>query len=469
VPALVVAGCSRDGATPDRAPIEVHVTTGDRTKLLSREPDLRWSDDSLSDSLTIIDVDERTRYQEITGFGASLTDASAWLIQHALNGAQRDSLLRHLFGRDSGIGFSVVRIDMGASDFSRSHYSYDDVPAGQRDASLSRFSIDADRAETIPILRRALEINPRLFLIASPWSAPGWMKTTGTMIGGTLRPDAFDAYAEYFRRFITAYHAEGIEIDAITIQNEPHHEPNDYPGMRLDPAQRARFIGSHLGPMLERARIRTRIFDWDHNWDEPQSPLAVLADSTARRFVSGVAWHCYGGEVAAQSTVRDVHPDKEVWFTECSGGAWAPSFADNLAWTVRNLIIGATRNWARGVLMWNLALDENHGPHLGGCGNCRGVVTIDSRTGRVTRNEEYYAFAHASRFVLPGARRIASTSGRSGVESVAFRNADASIVVILLNTKAGATPIAVRSERRSVQYALPPGAVATLVFPPRAP
>jgi glucosylceramidase len=442
--------------------VEVYVTTGDRSQLLARAPDLPFGVSSTV-GVPTIEVSPDQRFQEIVGFGASLTDASAWLIQNRLSAAQREALLRELYGREPGIGFSFVRVDMGASDFSLRQYSYDDVPAGQSDVALAHFSIEPDRAETIPILTRALAINPSLTVMASPWSAPAWMKTTGSMIKGTLRPEAYAPFAEYFRRFIQAYAAEGIPVHLISIQNEPHYEPGDYPGMRLDPAARARFIGQYLGPLFARTGMTTRILDWDHNWDEPQSPLGVLSDSTARRYVSGVAWHCYGGDVSVQSVVRDAHPDKDVYFTECSGGAWAPNFGDNLVWTVKHLIIGSTRHWARGVLMWNLALDEKHGPHTGGCGNCRGVVTIDSATGAVTRNEEYYAFAHASRFVRPGARRVASTTGVDSLESVAFRNSDdGSLVLIVLNPKSSPVSFVVRvGDRRTFASTLPSAAVAT--------
>lgn len=230
--------------------------------------------------------------------------------------------------------------------------------------------------------------------------------------------------------------------------------------MRMDPAARAKFVGQYLGPLFARSGIRTRILDWDHNWDEPASPLAVLTDSVARRYVSGVAWHCYAGDVSAQGRVHDAYPGKDAFFTECSGGDWAPKFADNLVWMVRHLIIGSTRNWARGVLMWNLALDENHGPHTGGCGNCRGVVTISSRDGTVSRNEEYYALAHASRFVHPGAHRIASTS-LAAPDNVAFRNEDGSKVLIVLNADSTATNFAVHDGGRAFRYTLPPAAVVT--------
>ena len=460
--AAAIAGCARaTQLTPTASGnVEVFVTTGDRSKLLSREPDLRFAP-ATSPAPTIV-VDGSRAFQEMTGFGAALTDASAWLITHKLSAAQRETLLQDLFGPEPGAGFSFVRVDMGASDFSLRHYSYDDVPAGESDPALARFSIEPDRAETIPILKRTLAINPRLTVMASPWSAPAWMKSTGSMIKGTLRPEAYGPFAEYFRRFIVAYAAEGIPIGLISVQNEPHFEPENYPGMRLDPSARARFVGDYLGPLLERSGLATRILDWDHNWDEPQSPLRMLSDATARRYVAGVAWHCYGGDVTAQSVVRDRFPDTDVYFTECSGGDWAPRFSDNLMWTVKNLVIGSTRHWARGVLMWNLALDEAHGPHSGGCGDCRGVVTIDSRTGVATRNEEYFALAHASRFVKPGAHRIASTTGADSVDNVAFRNPDGSTVLVVLNSAAGARRFTIQSGRRQVEGTLPAFAVATL-------
>lgn len=436
------------------------VTTGDQRSLLAREPDVAFASQDTA-GLPLIAVADSPAYQEIVGFGAAITDASALLI-NGLPPERRDSLLRELFDPDAGIGLSFTRLTIGASDFSPSHYTFDDVPPGRRDSSLLRFSIEPDRAHRLPVVRRALAINPELKVMASPWSAPAWMKTSDKLIGGTLRPDAFGPFAEYLARYIDAYAAEGVPIFALTVQNEPHYEPGDYPGMRLEPPARARLIGAYLGPRLARVGSRTRIFDWDHNWDQPQSPLQVLADSVARRYIAGVAWHCYGGDVTAQTKVHDAYPAVDAYFTECSGGDWAPNFGDNLVWNVRTLIIGATRNWARGVLLWNLALDEDHGPHKGGCGNCRGVVTIDSPSGAVTRNVEYYALGHASRFVRPGARRIGSTSGVAGLESVAFRNPDRSTVLIVVNPAAEERRFAVKWAGRSLVYVLPAGAVTTL-------
>ena len=459
---------------PDNV-VEAWLTTGDRTKLLARQTDLRLTTiagdtlASTSNAGTVIGqrvativVREDSTFQEMVGFGASITDASAWLIQRRMSATQREALLQDLFGRATGIGLSFARLTIGASDFSPSHYSFDDMPRGVRDDSLAHFSIAPNRDAVLPVIKRALAINPALTIMASPWSAPGWMKDADALIKGTLRPDAFPAFAEYLRRYIAAYATEGVPVFAITVQNEPHFEPDDYPGMRLTPPQRANFLAHHLGPLFARHNVPTQILDWDHNWDEPSSPLQVLADTSARRYVSGVAWHCYAGDVSAQSQVHLAHPDKDVYFTECSGGAWASKWSDNFTWYVRTLVVGATRGWARGVLLWNLALDEQHGPHLGGCSDCRGVVTINTVTGDVTRNEEYYALAHASRFVRPGARRIASTSGIEGLESVAFRNADdGSKVLLVVNVAGGQRPMVVRSGDRSFPFVLPAGAVVT--------
>lgn len=458
---ILAGGCAMRSRPAERAPVaELWVTTGDQSDLLARKPDLPVHVGAPAAPI-VIDVDATTAYQTMIGFGAALTDASALLLDR-LAPAQRDSILHELFGREPGIGLSFVRVPMGASDFSTRHYTYDDVPPGERDTALAHFSIDADRATRLPLLRRALGINPQLEVVASPWSAPAWMKSTGSLIRGTLRPDAFAPFADYFVRFVQAYAAEGVPLFAVTLQNEPAFEPANYPGMRLDAAARAELIGRYLGPRFARAGITTKILDWDHNWDHPEEPLTVLADSAARQYVSGVAWHCYGGDVAAQEAVRLKHPDKDVYFTECSGGAWAPKFSDNLLWNVRTLIIGTVRTGARGVALWNLALDERGGPHLGGCGNCRGVLTIDSRSGVVSRNVEYYALAHAGRFVPPGARRIASTTGAAGLETVAFRNLDASTVLIVVNPSATAMTFTVRDGGRRFESRIPGASVATL-------
>ena len=447
---------------PPTGPIvDVWVTTATGAKRLTQDPNIRFGTGT-GGTGTVIDVDDAQQFQEIIGFGAAITDASAFLIQTKLSATARDALMQDLFGRNPGIGLSFTRLTIGASDFSQTDYSLDDVPVGQTDPTLANFSIDSNRPAVLPTVKQALAINPQLKVMASPWSAPGWMKTTNSLIQGTLRTDAYGPFAEYFKRYIQAYAAEGVPIYAITVQNEPHYEPANYPGMSLQPAQRAQFVGQYLGPLFANSAIQTRVWDLDHNWDLFQSPIDVLNDATARQYIDGVAWHCYGGDVSAQLTVHNAFPTKDTYFTECSGGEWSPNWGENLKWFVGTLVIQSTRNWSKGALLWNLALDENHGPHLGGCGDCRGVVTI-STGGVITRNVEYYSLAHASKFVRAGAHRVASGSGLDGVVSVAFKNADdGSKVLILLNTAANERTVVVRWNGQFVQYVLAAGAAATL-------
>jgi glucosylceramidase len=440
--------------------VKVWETTGDKSKLLAPQTDLTMAGGAAAG--TVITVDPSQTFQSITGFGASITDASAYLIQQKMSATQRDALMQDLFG-DAGLGFSFTRLTIGASDFSSTHYSYDDMPAGQSDPTLAHFSIASAQTDVIPTVKQALALNAKLTVMASPWSAPGWMKTSDSLITGSLKPAAFPYFADYLVRYVKDMGTEGVPITMLTLQNEPGFEPKDYPGMRVEPASRAAFIGGHLGPKLAASSPNVKILDYDHNWDLASSPLTVLADPTANPYVAGVAWHCYGGDVSAQSSVHTAYPTKETYFTECSGGEWASAFGENFAWTLKTLIVNSTRHWSKGVLMWNLALDENYGPHKGGCGNCRGVVTINSTTGEVTRNLEYYAFGHASKFVKTGAVRIASDSA-GGIDTVAFKNPDGSIALIAVNGGNAARTFAVSSASRSFTYSLPAYSGATFVW-----
>ncbi|VVS99023.1 Glycosyl hydrolase [Sphingomonas sp. EC-HK361] len=458
---LAAAALLAIGAAPAPRTAEAWLTTGDGKQRLARVALTPPAPNALR-----IVIDPKQRFQTMVGFGAAITDASGILIAN-MKPAQRTALMRDLFGTAPGqLALGFTRLTMGASDFSPTHYSFDDMPPGQRDPDLRRFSIQPNRANVLPVVKQALAINPRLVVMASPWSPPGWMKTGDALIGGTLRPDAYAPYARYFVRYLQAYAAEGVPIRYLTIQNEPDFSPDSYPGMKWPAADRARFVGRHLGPALAEAKIDTAILEWDHNWDQPQQPLTALADPAAARFLKGVAWHCYGGDVSAQARVHAAHPDKETFFTECSGGGWRPGWQAGFSDAVRNLMIGSTRNWAKGVLLWNLALDPAGGPHKGGCGNCRGVVTIDPKTGVVTRNLEYYALGHLSRFVVPGAVRIAATTVSGVVETVAFRNPDGSTVLLAYNP--GKTPraLAVTLGRSAAGLRLPAGAAVTIRMAP---
>jgi O-glycosyl hydrolase len=441
--------------------VNVYMTTWDKSKLLSKESDMSFSQNSVLSDQTI-QVDETRTYQTMDGFGASLTDSSAYVIYKYLNEDDRKSLMETLFSPEKGAGFSYLRLPMGASDFAVSSYTYDDMPQGQTDPGLKKFSINHDKEYIIPVLKQALKINPELRIMATPWSAPGWMKTTGKLEQGKLLPQYYATYAQYFVKFIQEYSKKGIPIHAVTVQNEPQFEPADYPGMRMDAGEQAEFIKNYLGPAFKKAGITTQIIGYDHNWDNPGYPLEVLSDPEANAYIAGSAFHSYAGSVDNQAQVHDQYPDKGIYFTESSGVFSYPVFGDNVNWDLSNLIIGSTRYWAKTVLKWNLALDENSGPTIGGCQDCRGVVTVNSQDGSVTLNEEYYAFGQVSKFVRPGAVRIYSSAFASGgIENVAFKNTDGSKVLIALNSASIEQEFQVKWGGKSFRYTLPAKAVAT--------
>lgn len=446
------------------APAQTWLTTADETQKLAPQP-LQPAVGRASGSEAVT-IDTSKHFQKIHGFGAAMTDASAQVISRLPEGKRR-ALMAELFGRaNGGLGLSFTRLTVGASDFSTSDYSYDDTPGNAPDPKLRHFSIAPARKYVLPRVREALAINPDLRVMISPWSAPAWMKTTRSLIKGQLDPRYYSAFAHYLARTVQAFGREGVPVSMLTIQNEPNFEPDNYPGMRVDPPQRAEIIGRYVGPLFKSLGLRTQILDWDHNWDHPEMPLAVLADPVARQYISGVAWHCYNGDVPAQSPVHDAFPDKDAWLTECSGGEWSPKFAEVLGWMTDKLIIGASNNWSRGTLLWNLALDPKHGPHTGGCEDCRGVVTVDPATGAVTRNVEYYVLGHASRFVLPGAYRVATRTRGDQVEAAAFINRDGSRVAIV-HRKSGDGPVTIALDGERYSIAMPSGSVVTLRWSPR--
>ncbi|HEY3974253.1 MAG TPA: glycoside hydrolase family 30 beta sandwich domain-containing protein [Candidatus Sulfotelmatobacter sp.] len=450
-------------ATTSGPTVQVVETTGDRTMLLLAKPRVRFG--SAASSGLVIAVNDSTKYQQMDGFGASLTDSSAWLISNKLTAAQQTALWQSLFSPAAGIGLSFLRQPMGASDFSASgNYSYDDVPAGQADPNLASFSIAHDTADIIPLLKQALAVNPDIKVVAVPWSPPAWMKASGTMNGGRMNTAYFPSLAQYFVKFVLGYQQEGIPIYAVLPQNEPLNTNPTYPTEYLAATDEAAFIGGDLGRAFKAAGLSgVKILGYDHNWDQPSYPEALLANSTASSYLAGTAFHCYAGNVSAQSTVEAAYPNKGIWFTECSG-ITTSGFAADLVWYSENLMIGSTRNWSRSVSLWNLALDQNSGPHSGGCPNCRGVVTIDDHVSpsTITNNVEYYALGHLAKFVVAGAYRIDSnTFGPGSIEDVAFQNPDGSIVLLVLNSGTSTTSFTVSWNNQNFSYSLPAGGVAT--------
>ncbi|HMT67400.1 MAG TPA: glycoside hydrolase family 30 beta sandwich domain-containing protein, partial [Bacteroidales bacterium] len=405
-------------------------------------------------------VDTTQRYQEIDGFGNCLTGGSAILLNN-MSQPERTRLLRELFSSDgSGIGISYLRITIGASDLSDRVFTYCDLPPGETDPQMEHFSIEPERADLIPVLKEILAINPSLKILGSPWTAPLWMKTNNASVGGSLKHEWFEAYANYFVKYIQAMKAEGIDIDAITVQNEPLHGGNN-PSMVMSAADQALFIRQNLGPAFATAGIETKIIIYDHNADRTDYPLAVLNDAGARQYIDGSAFHLYGGSIDALTAVHDAFPEKNLYFTEQWVGG-PGNLAEDLKWHVENLIVGATRNWCRNVIEWNLASDPSYDPHTeGGCDRCLGTVTLSGNN--VTRNPAYYILAHAARHVRPGSVRV-STNALGNLPNVAFQTPSGSKVLIVVNTTPDKRSFNVKFRGNTLPLSLDGGAVGTWIW-----
>jgi glucosylceramidase len=438
--------------------VKFYLTQSDKSVLFTRQDNpLLYS--GSANSYPVIEIDTTQTFQTIDGFGYSLTGGSASLL-NALPATQLDALLKELFLWDSThIGVSYLRISIGASDLSASTFTYDDIPAGQTDPNLLQFSIDREKTDLIPVLKKIIAINPAIKIMGSPWSAPVWMKSNGSFVGGSLKPEFYSVYANYLVKYIQAMKAEGITIDAITPQNEPLHGGNN-PSMVMQATEQADFIKNHLGPAFKSAVITSKIIVYDHNADKIEYPITILNDTAARKYIDGSAFHLYGGSINALSQVHAVHPDKNLYFTEQWVGG-PGNFGGDLQWHTENLIIGATRNWCRTVLEWNLAADASYRPFTpGGCSNCLGALTIAPA---VTRNVSYYIIAHASKFVRPGSVRIGSNFS-GNLLSVAFKNPEGKKVIIVLNKGAAPETFNIKFNGKMVITSLKNGAVGTYVW-----
>lgn len=441
-----------------KSDVEVYITQPDQFALFKKQhSNLVFA--NTNNSYPTIVVDTTQTFQSIDGFGYTLTGGSASLL-NSLDAATLDALLKELFLWDSTyIGVSYLRISIGASDLSATTFTYDDLPEGQTDMNLEKFSIAKEKTDLIPILKRIIALNPDIKIMGSPWSAPLWMKTKYSFVGGSLKPEYYGVYANYLVKYIQAMKAEGITIDAITPQNEPLHGGNN-PSMVMQASEQADFIKNHLGPAFRAAGLNTKIIVYDHNADRPDYPLEILNDPEAKQYVDGSAFHLYGGSITALSQVHDAHPDRHIYFTEQWVGG-PGNFGGDLQWHTENLIIGATRNWSRNVLEWNLAADPNYDPHTpGGCTTCLGAITIGNS---VTRNVAYYIIAHASKFARPGSVRIASNHAGT-LLNVAFRNPEGKKVLIVLNKSANTENFNIQFNGKKITTSLAAGAVGTYVW-----
>lgn len=440
------------------APVEVWISSADRTELLN----LKTLDfaKGADERFPVIGIDTTAAYQQVDGFGFTLTGGSALLIGR-LAQPQRAELLQELFGNSDGaIGISYLRVSIGASDLDESVFSYNDLPPGHTDPELRQFSLSKDTIYLIPLLKEILAVNPRIKIMGTPWSAPVWMKDKGSSIDKNLQPQYYGVYALYLAKYILAMEGQGIAIDAITPQNEPQHDGNN-PSMLMSAAQQADFIKNHLGPRFAAMGIGAKIIIWDHNCDNPAYPISILNDPAAKAFIDGSAFHLYAGDISALSEVRNAHPDRNLYFTEQWTGAKG-DFGGDMQWHLKNVIIGAMRNWSKVALEWNLANDPAYGPHTpGGCNECKGALTIDASS--VTRNVSYYVVAQASKFVPPGSVRIGSNAP-DALPNVAFKRPDGKKALIVLNEADAPASFNIACHGRWIVSTLNPRSVGTYVW-----
>lgn len=444
---------------PTTSDIDVWLTKADETIKLQKQSSV-LSFTTNSNSYQNIEVNPSKTYQTIDGFGYTLTGGSVEVINQ-LSSAKKEALLQELFGNgENSIGVSYLRLSIGASDLNSFVFSYDDLPAGQTDVTLSQFSLSKDQA-LVDMLKKILTINPNIKIIATPWSPPVWMKDNGNSIGGSLKPEYYGVYAQYFVKYIQEMKKNGITIDAVTPQNEPLH-PGNNPSMYMTAEQQRDFIKNNLGPAFQTANLSTKIIVYDHNCDKPEYPLTILADTEASKFVDGSAFHLYAGNILILNNVHNAYPDKNVYFTEQWTGSTG-SFSGDLMWHTKNVVIGSMRNWSKIALEWNIANDAAFNPHTpGGCTECKGAITINNSE-TFTRNVGYYIIAQASKFIPQNSVRI-SSSESGNLSSVAFKTPAGKIALIVLNDGANNETFNIKYNDKVATTSLSANSVATYIF-----
>jgi len=440
--------------------VQFWLTTLDRSSLFAPQ-DVNLHFSNVKNQFPTIEVRDNQQFQTVDGFGFALTGGSAELLMRMAPPA-RSALLKELFSTEgNGVGVSYLRISIGSSDMDDHVFSYDDMPPSETDIRLKNFSLAPDRTYLIPALKEILTIDPTIKILGSPWSPPPWMKANDNSKGGSLKPEYYSVYAQYFVKYLEGMKAAGVALDSITVQNEPLN-PKNNPSLAMFVDEENTFIRNDLGPAFQKAGISTKILVYDHNPDVTSYPLLILNDPVANNYVDGTAFHLYGGEISALTTVHNAFPQKNLYLTEQSITEGPSSNGINVADPVSAVLIGATRNWAKNVILWNLAADPDDGPHtIGGCPVCRGAITLDGD--RATRLVAYYAAAHFSKFVRPGSVRLGSNDLEQ-LANVAFRTPNGKIVLVASNTGNFAKTFNVQYQGKKITTTLTPGAVGTYVW-----
>ena len=480
-------GQNAEPVKSDSYRIEAWITNADRSSLFEKQAEpITFSSRDSGHGQAIV-IDENQPIQSIDGFGFALTGGSAELMMK-MTSIERSKLIHELFETDkNNLGVSYIRLSIGSSDLNSFVFSYDDLAEGETDLPLAKFNLFQDYKDVIPVMKEILAINPKIKILGSPWSAPIWMKSNKNVRGGSLIPECYDVYARYLVKYIQSMKKEGITIDAITVQNEPLNS-NNTPSMQWLPGEQKDFIKNNLGPEFQKTNITTKIILYDQNLDRIDYPLTTLRDGEAAKYVDGTGFHHYGGDFSAMTTLHIAYPDKNLYFTE-QMVVEKPGIATiDIAAQVKRLIIGATRNWSKNVILWNLAADPLNDPHTdnGGCPMCQGAITIDGD--KVSRNLAYYTIAHASKFVRPGSFRITSTGKgdkavvladdeeRKGalrvtvienaevMPNVVFKTPEGKIVLIVANDTHSINSCRIQYHSQYATLRLNPGAVGTYIW-----
>jgi glucosylceramidase len=418
---------------------------------------IAWQPASTPPAADSIQLVVANKFQDILGFGGCFSDAACYVIDQ-LRAPAREQLLHEMFD-PSEMGLNVNRTCIGAADSAAKLYSYDD---GEDDPELKRFSIDHDRQYILPVLRRVREINPEMFYFSSPWSPPGWMKWNKSMLGGSMSRQYLSSYAQYFLKFLQAYAAEGVPIQAITTQNEIDTDQHgQMPACTWSQECETEFIIEHLGPLFEKTNTPTKIWILDHNFVYWGRVISQLDDPDFRRYANSVAWHGYTGEPGMMSKVHAAHPEAEMYFTEGSTDYNDPHYQDD--WTKwSKTYTDVLNNWCRSAVAWNVATDEHGKPNIGPY-PCGGILIINPGTQEIIRSGQYWALAHFSRAIRRGARRFESQSAAANLGHVAVENPDGKKVLILTNLGAART-IRVNQGLISALVSVEENSIATLLW-----
>ncbi len=480
----IFAGCGDGKDAPDpitpnpgqvtvTGDVKMLSTTSNRSKDLTESAITFSTTDNMSPSTIRINPDET--FQTIDGFGAAITGSTAVNLLK-MSDADRADFLKKTFSPTEGYGMSYIRVCIGCSDFSLSEYTCCDKEG------IENFALtDEENKYVIPVLKEILAINPNIKILASPWTAPRWMKVDNlkdlnpynSWTGGQLNPKYYQDYATYFVKWIQAMKQNGIDIYAMTVQNEPLNRGNSA-SMFMGWEEQRDFIKNALGPKMKEAGLNTKIYAFDHNYnydnleDQKGYPTKIYADQEASQYIAGAAYHNYGGSVEELNNIHKANPMKELVFTESTAGDWndGANLEARLIDDMEQITLGTVNRWCRGAIIWNLMLDANRGPNRpGGCTNGFGAVDIAKDYKTIKRNSFYYIMAHMSAGVQPGAVRI-GTSGftKNGLTTSAFKNPDNSYALVMSNRNQEEIKCTVDDGNHHFSVTVPAKGIVTLTW-----